>query len=56
MQNVLKRISQDAKSHMLTTMPAGGHSGHFASPLSDPNPKVALPPILRKEPVIRWVG
>jgi len=36
-QNVLERISKDAKSHMLATMPVGGHSNHFASRLGDPN-------------------
>ena len=36
-QSVLDRLSQDAKSHMLATTPANGHSGHFASLLSDPN-------------------
>jgi len=36
-QSVLDRLSQEAKSHMLSTTPAGGHSGHFASLLSDPN-------------------
>ena len=36
-QRILDRISQDAKSHMLATMPGGTHSDHFASLLSDPN-------------------
>jgi nitroreductase len=36
-QSVLDRLSQDAKSHMLSTTSAGGHSDHFASLLSDPN-------------------
>ena len=34
-QDVLDRISRDAKSHMLTTMPATSHSDHFRSILSD---------------------
>jgi len=36
-QKVLDRISDDAKSHMLATMPASVHSDHFTSLLSDPN-------------------
>jgi len=36
-QNLLDRISRDAKSHMLVTMPAAPHSDHFRSSLSDPN-------------------
>ena len=36
-QRILDRISQDAKSHMLATMPGGTHSDHFASLPSDPN-------------------
>jgi len=36
-QSILDRISQDAKSHMLSTMPASVHSDHFRSLLSDPN-------------------
>ena len=36
-QNKLDRISQDAKAHMLSTMPASGPSDHFRSLLSDPN-------------------
>jgi nitroreductase len=36
-RSVLDRISHDAKSHMLATMPGGAHSDHFASLLSDPN-------------------
>ena len=36
-QSVLDRLSQEAKSHMLSMTPAGGHSGHFASLLGDPN-------------------
>ena len=35
-QNTLDRISRDAKSHMLATMPAGAQSDHFRSLLSDP--------------------
>jgi len=36
-QDILNRISRDAKSHMLATMPAGPHADHFASMLSDAN-------------------
>ncbi|MGO9170730.1 MAG: nitroreductase family protein [Rhodomicrobium sp.] len=36
-QSILDRISHEAKSHMLATMPASAHSGHFRSLLSDPN-------------------
>ena len=36
-QGLLDRISRDAKSHMLATMPAGAQSDHFRSLLSDPN-------------------
>ena len=36
-QSVLDRISRDAKSHMIATMPASPHSDHFRSRLSDPN-------------------
>ncbi len=36
-QTVLDRISRNAKSHMLTTMPASLHSDHFRSLLNDPN-------------------
>jgi nitroreductase len=32
----LDRVSGDAKSHMLATMPATSHSDHFRSLLSDP--------------------
>jgi len=35
-QSVLERISHDAKSYMLASMPGGQHSGHFRSLLSDP--------------------
>ena len=35
-QGVLDRISQDAKAHMLATMPASPHSAHFRSLLGDP--------------------
>ena len=35
-QAVLDRVSRDAKAHMLATMPAGPHSGHFRSLLDDP--------------------
>lgn len=35
-QSILDRISHEAKSHMLATMPASAHSGHFHS-LSDPD-------------------
>jgi nitroreductase len=34
---VLDRISRDAKSHMLATMPSSLHSDHFRSLLNDPN-------------------
>jgi len=34
-QALLDRISRDAKSHMLATMPAGPHADHFRSMLSD---------------------
>jgi nitroreductase len=36
-QTVLGRISRDAKSHMLSTMGAGGHAERFRAMLSDPN-------------------
>jgi nitroreductase len=36
-QSVLDRISHDAKSHMLATMPASSRSEHFRSLLSDAN-------------------
>ena len=36
-QSRLDRISREAKSHVLTTMPAGPHSDHFRSLLEDPN-------------------
>ena len=36
-QGLLDRISRDAKSHMLATMPAGAQSDHFRSLLSDSN-------------------
>ena len=36
-QNVLSRVSQAAKEHMLATMPAGFHTDHFRSRLTDPN-------------------
>jgi nitroreductase len=36
-QSVLDRISRDAKSHMLATMPASRHSDRFRSLLDDPN-------------------
>jgi nitroreductase len=36
-QSVLDRISRNAKSHMLATMPAGPQSDHFRSLLNDPN-------------------
>jgi nitroreductase len=36
-QSKLDRISHDAKIQMLATMPAGVHSDHFRSLLSDPN-------------------
>jgi nitroreductase len=36
-RSLLDRISRDAKSHMLTALPAGPHSGHFRSLLSDPD-------------------
>jgi nitroreductase len=35
-QGLLDRVSRDAKAHMLATMPAGGHAGHFRSLLGDP--------------------
>jgi nitroreductase len=35
-QQVLDRISQDAKSHMLAIMPVGPHSEHFRNILGDP--------------------
>ena len=35
-QAVLDRISREAKAHMLATMPASPHSGHFRSLLGDP--------------------
>ncbi len=36
-RNRLDRISREAKAHMLATMPAGVHSAHFRSLLSDPD-------------------
>ena len=36
-QSLLDRISHDAKSHMLATLAAGPHSGHFRALLHDPN-------------------
>lgn len=36
-QNVLDRVSRDAKSHMLATMDANPHADHFRVRLSDPN-------------------
>jgi nitroreductase len=36
-QSVIDRMSRDAKSHMLATMPASPHSDHFRSLLNDPN-------------------
>ena len=36
-QSVLDRISRNAKSHMLATMPASPQSDHFRSLLNDPN-------------------
>ena len=36
-QSRLDRISRDAKSYMLSTMPAGPHSDHFQSLLHDSN-------------------
>jgi nitroreductase len=36
-QGMLDRISHDAKSHMLATMPASPHSDQFQSHLNDPN-------------------
>jgi len=36
-QSVLDRISREAKSHMLATMPAGLHSDRFGSLLNDPD-------------------
>jgi len=36
-QRLLDRISRDAKSHMLATMPAGPQSDHFRSLLNDPH-------------------
>jgi nitroreductase len=36
-QTILARISDDAKLHMLATMPQSRHSGHFRIRLSDPN-------------------
>ena len=36
-QAVLDRISRDAKSHMLATMPPSRHSDHFRARLTDPN-------------------
>jgi nitroreductase len=35
-QSVLDRVSHDAKSYMLSTMPASAHSDHFKSLLNDP--------------------
>jgi nitroreductase len=36
-QGLLDRISHDAKSHMLATLPAGPQSDRYRSRLSDPN-------------------
>jgi nitroreductase len=36
-QGLLDNISDQAKSHMLATMPANAHSEHFRIRLSDPN-------------------
>lgn len=36
-QTVLTRISDDAKRHMLATMPPSSHSDYFRARLSDPN-------------------
>ncbi len=36
-QSVLDRISRNAKTHMLATMPASPQSDHFRSLLNDPN-------------------
>lgn len=36
-QGLLDRISRDAKSHMLSTMPESPQSDHFRSLLSEPN-------------------
>jgi nitroreductase len=36
-QDLLDRISRDAKSHMLVSMPTAPHSDHFRLSLSDPN-------------------
>lgn len=36
-QDLLDRISRDAKAHMLATMPASRHSDHFRLLLSDQN-------------------
>src|ERR1019366_834904 len=36
-QGVLDRISRDAKSHMLATMPASSHSDELRSHLSQPD-------------------
>jgi nitroreductase len=36
-QTILDRISRDAKSHMLATMPASPHADHFQSMLNDPD-------------------
>jgi nitroreductase len=36
-QEVLSRVSQNAKAHMLSAMPASEHSEHFRSLLTDPN-------------------
>ena len=36
-QELLDRISREAKAYMLATMPAGPHSGHFHGLLTDEN-------------------
>jgi nitroreductase len=36
-QSLLDRISREAKSHMLATLPPGPHSSHFRPLLDDPN-------------------
>lgn len=36
-QDLLDRISREAKSHMLATTPAGPHADHFHAMLSDPD-------------------
>ncbi len=36
-QELLARVSRDAKKHMLATMEATGETGHFRGDLNDPN-------------------